>query len=97
LILFFLLVDIGVTVRRWRHDRYPGASYEVLYSAAIVVYLALGSIDESKVLVDWPLVVFRMLYAGAFLAVYLTMAQEEASRTSYLATEAPAAAGTYAT
>lgn len=87
LILALLFFDIVSSVRTWKQTGRPGIGYEILYSTAIVIYIVLGSVDESKIIIDWPLVVFRMLNAGAFLAVYLTMTQEEASKAAYLTTE----------
>jgi hypothetical protein len=86
-VLVLLLYDVGSRVQRWRQERQSFALYDALYSVAIVVYVVLGSVDESKVITSWPLVAFRLLYSSAFLMVYLIMIQEEAFRQRYLVPE----------
>lgn len=83
-ILALLLYDVVTRFQRWRQAHDATAYYEAFYSTAIIVYLVLGSIDESKVIPDWPLIGFRLLYSGAFLMAYLTLRQQEASREEYL-------------
>lgn len=84
IILFLLLSDIAITMRAWRKNHSSAELHNALYSAAVVLYLVLGSIDESKIITDWPLVVFRLFYTGAFLFVYLTIIQSDISHENYL-------------
>lgn len=84
-ILVLLFYDMVRRLNEWRRGNRP-ALYHALYSGSVVLYLVLGSIDESKIITDWPLTVFRMLYAGSFLLVYLIITQDEASQETYLLT-----------
>ena len=79
IILACLLYDVVVRLRRWYQTGASALPYEAMYSSAIVIYLIIGSVDESKIITDWPIVVFRLLYAGIFLFVYLTISQHDAS------------------
>jgi len=84
-IIFVLLVyDIARRWHDWRRHGIQKQLYQAAYSFGVVIYLGLGSIDESKMLTDWPLVVFRMLYAGGFLLVYLVITLDEKSREQNL-------------
>ncbi len=85
-ILLLLLVDVTRRFNNWRRERSRASIYQALYSLSVVVYLIIGSIDESKIITDWPIIVFRMLYAGAFLLAYLIITQDEASQEEYLVT-----------
>ncbi len=85
-ILILLFVDVARRLQNWRHERSRASVYQALYSMSVIVYLILGSIDESKVMTDWPLIIFRMLYAGSFLMAYLIITQDEASQEEYLVT-----------
>ena len=71
----------------WRRTKNQGEFYSALFSVSVGIYLLLGTIDESKVITDWPLVVFRLLYSGAFLFVYLVIVQAEAVQEKYLFSE----------
>lgn len=89
-IIFALLVfDTVRRLRIWKTRGMRQQLYHALYSAALLVYLSLGSIDESKVITDWPIVVFRLLYTGAFLMVYLVITQDEDSRAEFLQRSSP--------
>lgn len=87
LVLSLLMVDIVGRLRRWYQKRDPHFLYHALYSLSIFIYAILGSIDQSKIILDWPLIVFRMLYSGVFLMAYLTIVQHEAFRERYLLEE----------
>ena len=50
---------------------------------ALLVYVVLGSVDQTKEIVGWPLVVFRMLYAAAFLCTYLAVVQDHDQQEEY--------------
>lgn len=84
IILFLLLYDIVNHLIAWRREKNREKFYNALFSVSVVIYLLLGTIDESKVITDWPLVVFRLLYSGAFLFVYLIIVQAEAMQEKYL-------------
>ena len=87
IILFLLLYDIVNHLMTWRRTKNQGEFYSALFSVSVGIYLLLGTIDESKVITDWPLVVFRLLYSGAFLFVYLVIVQAEAVQEKYLFSE----------
>lgn len=82
-LLFLLLYDIVTHLHRWRQVRNQVFLYEALYSVAIVVYVVLGSVDESKIITGWPLVAFRLLYSGAFMFAYLIITQDEEVKQTY--------------
>jgi hypothetical protein len=84
IILGLLIYDTIWRIKDWRRRGIKPQIYQAAYSGAIILYLTLGSIDESKVLTDWPLIVFRMLYAAGFLMVYLAITQDERSREQNL-------------
>lgn len=87
--VFFILIglfyDVIASGRQWWRGR-PGTPFEALYSLTIILYLILGTIDESKVMTDWPLLTFRLLYAGIFLFVYLLVVEHQEAKTVYLST-----------
>ncbi len=85
-ILVLLIYDMVHRLLEWHHEQRRAALYHALYSGSVVLYIMIGSIDESKVITDWPLIIFRMLYAGAFLLVYLFITLDEASQETYLLT-----------
>jgi len=88
IILFFLTYDTAMRLRRWHADHNEAKIfYEALYSLAIMIYLFLGIIEQSGLVTDWILVVFRILYAAAFLFVYVVITQYEAAGEIYLTEE----------
>ncbi|MFA5954013.1 MAG: hypothetical protein WC817_00555 [Patescibacteria group bacterium] len=89
LVIFGILATLGLLMlfyhsikrfRIWRRGNRETVPYEALYSASLIVYVMLGMIDQAKLIIDWPLIVFRILYTAVFLAAYLIMAAEEARR-----------------
>lgn len=84
LVFCLLLYDAFYNMVRWWRTRENAMRYESLYSFALIVYVLLGSIDQAKIILDWPLVVFRMLYSATFLFVYLIVIQEEEHKEPYL-------------
>jgi hypothetical protein len=79
-----LAYDFSRRLLRWRRDRTSGTPYEAVYDIAIIAYLAIGGLDLAKVTTNWGLLIFRLFYSAAFLAVYLTFRQEQAAREQYL-------------
>ncbi|MFA7286110.1 MAG: hypothetical protein WC052_00360 [Patescibacteria group bacterium] len=71
-------------VHRLRNRATNGDVYQALLAAPLLLYLLLGSIDESKVITSWPLVVFRLLYVAGFLFVYIIITHDEAKDESQL-------------
>ena len=63
------------------------AFFYALYSISLLVYVVLGGVDQSKIILDWPLIVFRSLYSGAFLMAYLTIVRHEAHLEEFLISE----------
>ena len=84
IIFILLLVDIVTALRRWRVQNKMVAAYEALYAGAVIVYLTLGSIEQSGLITDWVLVIFRLLYTASFLSVYILVIEHEASIDTYL-------------
>lgn len=82
-LLFLLLYDIITNLHHWRQYHNQSFLYEALYNVAIVIYVILGSVDESKIITGWPLVAFRLLYSGAFMFAYLIVTQEEEVKQAY--------------
>lgn len=70
-----LVIDLWQYFKRFQLSRDINVFLEGAYSFPILVYVMLGAIDESKIITDWPLVVFRMLYAGSLLAVFVLLLQ----------------------
>lgn len=89
LILAGLLFDVITSGQRWLRNQ-PIQLFEPLYSLTIVLYLVIGTVDESKILTSWPLIIFRLLYAGIFLFVYLLAVQHTQAKTTYLSVTKPA-------
>lgn len=81
--LLFLIYDFSHRIPK-QIKTPPPLSYNSFYSMALIIYVGLGIIDQSKIIIGWPLVVFRMLYAAAFLFAYLVMVQDEAKHEQYL-------------
>ncbi|KKU48234.1 hypothetical protein A3H10_00210 [Candidatus Uhrbacteria bacterium RIFCSPLOWO2_12_FULL_46_10] len=86
-LIFLLLYNIISGWRYWRQDQNQSFLYESLYSLSILVYVILGSIDESKIITGWPLIAFRLLYSGSFLFAYLVIMQDEEAQRTYFADE----------
>lgn len=79
-----LAYDLFRNLVRWRRNLIVSSSYEVIYDIAIIMYLAIGGFDLAKVTTNWGLLIFRLFYSAAFLAVFLTFRQQQASREQYL-------------
>jgi len=81
ILLVLLFYDIISRLRQIKNTTFKKEEkFAILYSLGIGVYLILGSIDESKIITDWPLVVFRVLYVASFLFIYLIVSQEEETK-----------------
>ncbi len=83
-IFFLLIVDVMRQTGEWRKRKNIDALYQAFYSVALLIYVLLGSFDQAKLILDWPLIVFRLSYIGAFLMAYVTTIQHEASHEEYL-------------
>ncbi|MFA5954767.1 MAG: hypothetical protein WC817_04490 [Patescibacteria group bacterium] len=83
-IYFLVLRDIGFFYAEYKKRHDQQFLYEVLYSVAIGVYLLLGSFEEAGMVSNWPVLVFRSLYVGTFLYVYIVMEKSESIKESYL-------------
>src|SRR3989344_2852219 len=78
-LIFMLVYDTVTKIQLRRATRNTDALFHALYSISLLVYVMLGGIDQSKIILDWPLIVFRVFYGGAFLMAYLTIIQHETS------------------
>ncbi|MFA5954510.1 MAG: hypothetical protein WC817_03190 [Patescibacteria group bacterium] len=79
-----LLYDSVTKYREWKMKKSRASGYELLYNSAILLYIFLGAIDLAKVVSDWQLVVFRILYCAAFLMVYLSIRHQRETSSDYL-------------
>lgn len=82
--ILLLIYDSVKQIYQWRRQKTGPFPYAILYSFTIIIYSGLGSIDQFKPIVDWPIVVFRICYIAAFLLSYLVVVQDEARREQYL-------------
>jgi len=87
LIVPIAIFDIVHRLRNWIKKRNQTVLYDALQTVPLLLYVLLGTIDESKVITSWPLVVFRILYVAGFLFVYIIITQEEAEQTDYFVTK----------
>lgn len=87
IILMLLIYDVFTRLRRWRIKRDQNIFYESLYSSAIIFYLVLGSIEQSALIKNWPVIIFRVLYTAIFLFVYLLVTQHETINEKFLLDE----------
>ncbi|PJE75786.1 hypothetical protein COV04_02480 [Candidatus Uhrbacteria bacterium CG10_big_fil_rev_8_21_14_0_10_48_11] len=85
-IIVALVYSFAVEFKTWRGGgvKAKAAGYEILYDIAIFLYVFFGVIDLAKLVTDWHLVIFRILYCAAFLMVYLSVRHQRESSTDYL-------------
>ncbi|MEK9175205.1 MAG: hypothetical protein AAB795_01280, partial [Patescibacteria group bacterium] len=69
ILLSLLAYDVILHFRIWYQNKILIEKYRALNSMALIVYLLLGTIDQSKIFIGWPLGVFRVLYSTSFLFV----------------------------
>ncbi|MFA7286606.1 MAG: hypothetical protein WC052_03035 [Patescibacteria group bacterium] len=70
---------------RHRHDKQAdGHNHEIWYDLAILLYVALGGIDLAKIVDDWALVIFRLLYCAAFLLVFILVRHDQENDDTYM-------------
>jgi len=84
LALILLVRHVYTALRIWRTMPTGTFPYALLYSLSLIIYVTLGIIDQIKIIIDWPLVVFRILYTAVFLFAYLILTTEEEQRQNYL-------------
>lgn len=84
LAMLLLIRHIFITLKAWRGQPIGTFPYALLYSLSLIIYVTLGVIDQMKILIDWPLVIFRILYTAVFLFAYLVLTTEEEQRQNYL-------------
>lgn len=87
ILLPLLTYDVFLHYCAWRKDKTIIERYRAFHSLALILYLALGTIDQAKIFIGWPLVVFRMFYSASFLFVYVVIAHYEVDKESYLLTK----------
>lgn len=78
-----LIYDLFIRMRLWFVDRSVTTLYDAMYSGPLLVYLILGALDQSKIFIDWPTIVYRLLYSTAFLMTYIMIIQQDALREEY--------------
>lgn len=87
LIAMMLLCDLVSRLYAWFQSRDKKVLYAALYSFGVLVYVAIGGIDQMKLLTGGFLVVFRTLYAAAFLFTYVVIVKRESLEESYFTIE----------
>lgn len=87
MLVLLLLYDLWSHYQRYILTKDTQVFLQGAYSFPILVYVFLGAIDESKIITDWPLVVFRMLYAGSILAVFVLLLQVTGREETFLYTK----------
>lgn len=87
IIIAILIYDIARWLYHWRQSRDQNALIESLFAVAIMTYLVLGSIEQSELIKNWTVIIFRIMYAAAFLFVYLLITHSEAVNENYLMEE----------
>lgn len=87
--IILLFIDLWQHFKRYRLARDNKIFLEGSYSIALLVYVLLGTIDESKIITDWPLVVFRMLYAASLLVVFVLLLQQAGREETFLYEQTP--------
>lgn len=85
-LLGLLLITLFKEFLIYRKDKNGRSKYKMLYAFGILIYVILGSIDQAKFFIDWYIIVMRLLYAAAFLFVYLTIKQEIENNKVYFLT-----------
>ena len=87
LIAIMLFFDLASRLYAWSQSKDTKVLYTALYSFGVLVYVAIGGIDQMKLLTGGFLVVFRTLYAAAFLFTYVIIVKREALEESYFTVE----------
>lgn len=87
ILLSLLMYDVVLHFRVWYKSKIVIEKYQAFHSLALILYLTIGTIDQSKVFIGWPLVVFRMFYSASFLFVYIVVSRYEINNESYLLTK----------
>jgi len=78
------LVLLGNIIRHRHNKNADGHNHEIWYDLAILLYVALGGIDLTKIVDDWALVIFRLLYCAAFLLVFLLVQHDQENDDTYM-------------
>jgi len=65
------------SIKIWRLSTSTKMPYEALYSLTLFIYVALGIIDQINLIIDWPLLVLRILYTAVFLFAFILLTSEE--------------------
>jgi hypothetical protein len=85
LIFILLAIDLFKKIKQYR-KRVIAKPFEIFYTISILIYLVLGSIDQMAIVASWPLIAIRALYATAFVCVYITISQQQATEDQYMIT-----------
>ncbi len=83
-----LAYDIGSRLYAWSKNRNIRTLYTALYSSGVLVYVAIGGLDQIKILTGGFLVVFRALYAASFLFTYIVIVKRESLEEDYFIEDA---------
>ena len=88
-LIALIAYDFILRMRQWVVHRDSALLYDALYSAAILIYVGLGSIDNSKIFLEWGLVILRIFYSAAFLFAYSVVVEHQFSRELFLTEDEP--------
>lgn len=78
------LIDTIGKFIRWARSKETAYLYDFFYTLVIVIYLCLGFFDEQGLIVDWPLVFFRLIFTAVFFLAYLTFSFQSLSREEFV-------------
>jgi|GEM_PF-591985 len=80
LAIALLLFDFFQRIYLWKKTHDKKMLYSALYSCTLLIYVFFAGIDNAKIINDWQLILFRILYAGAFLFAYLVIVEDESEK-----------------
>ena len=89
ILVILMVYDLLSRLRQWFAQRNDALFYDALYSAALLVYVGLGGIDNSKIFLEWELVILRICYIAAFLFAYRVIVEHELAQEHFLIEDVP--------
>lgn len=77
-LLLLTLLDSFVHIAKYLRNKDP--LYEIMAPLSILSYLLIGLFDEIGVIGGWGLIIFRIVFVGAFLMAYTAVLQETSAQ-----------------
>ncbi|HEY4497413.1 MAG TPA: hypothetical protein VJC20_01500 [Candidatus Paceibacterota bacterium] len=87
MLVVLIAYDFFLRIRQWIARRDIVFLYDALYSAALLVYVGLGGIDNSKIFLEWGLVILRIFYSAAFVFAYSVIIGHTFAQDNFLIEE----------